>query len=146
VTANAGTDAEVAVAAARAGAAVLRAMFGSALARYDKSGGDFATAADLEAEKAITEVIQAARPADAITGEESGSTGADGAERRWLVDPLCGTLNAAGIALCRAAGCTVTGIHGEPLRTGAGGLVAAADRQTHAALLEMIRDQTPPRP
>jgi myo-inositol-1(or 4)-monophosphatase len=52
---------------------------------------------------------------------------------------------AAGIALCQAAGCTVTGIHGQPLHTGPGGLVAAADRQTHAALLEMIRDQAPPR-
>jgi myo-inositol-1(or 4)-monophosphatase len=52
---------------------------------------------------------------------------------------------AAGIALCQTAGCTVTGIHGQPLHTGPGGLVAAADRQTHAALLEMIRDQTPPR-
>jgi myo-inositol-1(or 4)-monophosphatase len=269
VMANAGTDAEVAVDAARAGAAVLRAMFGSALARYDKAGGDFATAADLDAEKAITAVIRAARPADAITGEESGSTGSDGAQRRWLVDPLCGTLNyaarsmlaavnvalragpgitaaasadpfsgeifwtdgdraclrsdgadaalapspgtrlvdvnldppfpnapgfrtaslladevfstrfrprvvsttlalawvaagrraayvtdghlidsvhfAAGIALCQAAGCTVTGIHGQPVHTGAGGLIAAADRQTHAELLEMIRDQAPPR-
>ena len=52
MTANAGTDAAVAVAAAQAGAAVVRAMFGSALARFDKSGGDFATAADLAAEKA----------------------------------------------------------------------------------------------
>jgi myo-inositol-1(or 4)-monophosphatase len=102
VIANAGTDAEVAVAAARAGAAVLRAMFGSALARYDKSDGDFATVADLEAEKAVTEVIRTARPADAITGEESGSTGADGAERRWLVDPLCGTLNYAARSMLAA--------------------------------------------
>jgi fructose-1,6-bisphosphatase/inositol monophosphatase family enzyme len=44
---------------------------------------------------------------------------------------------AAGIASCRAAGCTVTGIHGQPLHTGAGGLVAAADGQTHAVLVEM---------
>jgi myo-inositol-1(or 4)-monophosphatase len=95
VTANAGTDAEVAVAAALAGAAVVRAMFGSALARFDKSGGDFATAADLAAEKAVTEVIRADRPADAMTGEESGAVGSEGAERRWLVDPLCGTLNYA---------------------------------------------------
>lgn len=63
VIASAGTDAEVAVAAALAGAAVLGAMFGSALARFDKPGGDFATAAD------------------ALTGEESGAAGPDGAER-----------------------------------------------------------------
>lgn len=268
VIANAGTDAEVAVAAARAGAAVVRGMFGSPLARFGKPGGDFATAADLEAEKAIAQVIRAARPADAVTGEEGGSSGPDGAGRRWLVDPLCGTLNyaagsmlaavnvalragpditaaasadpftgevfwtdgerarvrsdgadaelepssatalvdvnldppfpnapgfravslladeaftarfrprvvsttlavawvaagrragyvtdghlldsvhfASGIALCQAAGCVVTGIHGQRLHTGAGGLVAAADRQTHAALLEMIRNQALP--
>jgi myo-inositol-1(or 4)-monophosphatase len=242
---------------------VVRATYGRALARFDKSGGDFATAADLEAERAIVDVIRAARPADAVTGEETGRTGPDGAERRWLVDPLCGTLNyaagmmlvavnvalragsgiiaaasadpfsgevfwtdgnsaclrsgdadtglapsadsrlvdvnlnppfpnapgfravsllasetfngrfrprvvsttlavawvaagrraayvtdghlrdsvhfASGIALCQAAGCIVTGIHGQPVHTGAGGLIAAADRETHDALLNMIR-------
>lgn len=45
---------------------------------------------------------------------------------------------AAGIALCKAAGCIVTGIQGQPLHTGVGGLVAAADKATHAALLNMI--------
>ena len=240
-------------------------MYGTALARFDKSAGDFATAADLEAEKAILAVIRGARPDDAVTGEESGLTGASDAERRWLVDPLCGTLNyaartmlvavnvalragagvtaaasadpfagevfwtdgdraclraavptprlapsadsrlvdvnldppfpnapgfravslladrrfagrfrprvvsttlalawvaagrraayvtdghlrdsvhfASGIALCQAAGCVVTGLHGQPLHTGAGGLIAAADRETHAALLEMTGSQ-----
>lgn len=245
---------------------MVRGMFGSAMAQFSKSGGDFATAADLAAERAIIRVIRAARPADAVTGEENGSVGPDGAERRWLVDPLCGTLNyaarsmlaavnvalragpgitaaacadpfsgevfwtdgsraclrsggadtwlapsadsrlvdanldppfpnaprfrvasllasqafaerfrprvvsttlavawvaagrraayvtdghladsvhfSAGIALCQAAGCVVTGIHGQPLHTGAGGLIAAADRRTHAALVEMIKDHT----
>ena len=258
------TDAELAVAAARVGAAVVRARYGRALARFDKSGGDFATAADLEAERAIVGVIRAARPADAVTGEETGRTGPDSAERRWLIDPLCGTLNyaagmmlvavnvallagsgitaaasadpfsgevfwtdassaclrsgdtdtalapsadsrlvdvnldppfpnapgfravsllaseaftrrfrprvvsttlavawvaagrraayvtdghlrdsvhfASGIALCQAAGCIVTGIHGQPVHTGPGGLIAAADRDTHDALLTMIRN------
>ena len=261
VITNAGPDAELAVTAARAGAAVVRAMFGTALDRVDKGGGDFATAADLAAEKAVVEVIRAARPGDAVTGEEGGSAGPDGAGRRWLVDPLCGTLNyaagmmaaavnvalrdgpgvtaaasadpfsgevfwtdgrracvragnadsglvpsaasrlvdvnldppfpnaprfraarlladeafaglfrprvvsttlavawvaagrraayvtdgslrdsvhfASGIALCQAAGCVVTGIDGQPLHTGAGGLIAAADHETHAALLRM---------
>lgn len=266
-----GTDAELAVAAAQAGSAVVRDMFGAPLARFAKSAGDFATAADLEAEKAILDVIRTSRPHDAVLGEESGHTGEDGAERLWLVDPLCGTSNyavrnmlvavnvalrvgpdttaaasagpftgevfwtdgdraharrdglhedgldeelapspdsglvdvnldlpfpnapgfraarlltdpafvdrfrprvvsttlalawvaagrraayvtdghlrdsvhfAAGTALCQAAGCVVTGIHGQPLHTGAGGLVAAADRGTHAALLKMISDQS----
>ncbi|MDG4859697.1 inositol monophosphatase family protein [Streptomyces sp. T-3] len=259
------TDAQLAVAAARSGAAVVRDMYGQPLARFEKTAGDFATAADLEAEQAILTVLRTARPDDAVTGEESGSTGAAGAERRWLVDPLCGTLNyavrnllvgvnvalrsgpevtaaatadpftgevfwtdgeaaclrhagadealapsadsrlvdvnldppfpnapdfqaarlitspqfsehfrprvvsttlavawvaagrraayvtdghlrdsvhfAAGIALCQAAGCVVTGIHGQPLHTGAGGLLVAADRRTHDTLLEIIEAQ-----
>ncbi|MCX4825697.1 inositol monophosphatase family protein [Streptomyces sp. NBC_01142] len=262
---NTETDAQLAVTAAEAGAAVVRDMYGESLARFEKSAGDFATAADLAAEKAILDILGTARPDDAVTGEESGHTGADGADRRWLVDPLCGTLNyavhnmlvavnvalrvgpditaaaaadpfngevfwtdgerahlrkggvdeeltpspgsrlvdinldppfpnspafraariltapgftehfrprvvsttlavawvaagrraayvtdghlrdsvhfAAGIALCKAAGCVVTGIHGQPLHTGAGGLVVAADQQTHAALLEMVSNQ-----
>lgn len=284
-------DAQLAVAAAQAGAAVVRGMYGTVLSRTEKSGGDFATAADLAAEQAILDVLRAARPEDAVTGEESGDTGAAGAERRWLVDPLCGTLNyavrnmlvavnvalrvgptvtaaasadpfsgevfwtdgtharvrrdgadgaasadgvdgaasaagadgadgvdeelapssgsrlvdvnldapfpsapgfravhllaapefterfrprvvsttlavawvaagrraayvtdgdlrdsvhfSAGIALCEAAGCVVTDLRGLPVHTGAGGLIAAADPETHQALLEMVKAQAP---
>ncbi|GGZ04330.1 hypothetical protein GCM10010365_24090 [Streptomyces poonensis] len=57
--------------------------------------GDFATAADVEAEKTILGVIRAARPDDAVLGEEGGQQGAGDAVRQWLVDPLCGTLNYA---------------------------------------------------
>ncbi|MFF3559259.1 inositol monophosphatase family protein [Streptomyces sp. NPDC002574] len=88
-------DAEVAAAAARAGADVVRAMYGRRLARIDKGAGDFATAADVAAERAILGVIRAARPDDAVLGEEGGQQGAAGAARQWLVDPLCGTLNYA---------------------------------------------------
>ncbi|MET8586613.1 inositol monophosphatase family protein [Streptomyces collinus] len=261
-------DGRLAVRAALAGAAVVRAMFGEPAARFEKSGGDFATAADLAAEEAIVGVLRAARPGDAVTGEESGSSGAVDARRRWLVDPLCGTLNyaarsmlvgvnvalrvdgaitaaatadpfsgevfwtdgqrarmryedrdedlvpspgsrlvdvnldppfpnapgflaarlpadpgfvrrfrprvvsttlavawvaagrraayvtdgllrdsvhfSAGIALCRAAGCAVTGLDGKPVHTGTGGLIAAADAETHAALLEMVNGQAAP--
>ncbi|MGW3209824.1 inositol monophosphatase family protein [Streptomyces sp. NPDC001135] len=262
---NGESDARLAVAAAQAGAAVVRDLYGGRLARYDKSAGDFATEADLAAERAVLDVLRAARPDDAVTGEESGRAGAADAPRRWLVDPLCGTLNyavrtmlvgvnvalregdrvtaaatadpfsgevfwtdgeaarvrrdgadepltpsagsalvdvnldppfpnapgfqavrlladpgfaerfrprvisstlavawvadgrraayvtdgdlrdsvhfAAGIALCRAAGCIVTGLHGEPVLTGAGGLIAAADPETHAALLDLVKNQ-----
>ncbi|MFE6894041.1 inositol monophosphatase family protein [Streptomyces sp. NPDC057694] len=257
---DAAPDAELALTAAAAGAAVVRVMYDdSALERFDKGGGDFATAADLAAEDAVLGVLRAGRPDDAVAGEESGESGLPGARRRWLVDPLCGTLNyaaknmlvgvnvalrvdgevtaaatadpfsgevfwtdgeralvreggvdralapsaasrlvdinmdtadprspefrgariiaapefadrfrprvvsttlavawvaagrraayvtdgqlrdsvhfSAGIGLCRAAGCVVTGILGEPLHTGAGGLVVAADAETHAALV-----------
>jgi myo-inositol-1(or 4)-monophosphatase len=50
---------------------------------------------------------------------------------------------ASGIALCRAAGCVVTGIDGQPLNSGAGGLIAAADGETHDVLLNIIRRQFP---
>lgn len=88
-------DAAVAIAGARAGADVVRNMYGQRLNRIDKGAGDFATAADVEAEKAILGVIRAARPHDAVLGEEGGQQGAAGAVRQWLVDPLCGTLNYA---------------------------------------------------
>ncbi|MFW6722007.1 inositol monophosphatase family protein [Streptomyces sp. MAR4 CNY-716] len=257
------SDAQLAVTAALAGAAVLRDLYGTSLRRYEKSAGDFATTADVEAERAVLAVLRAARPGDAVTAEESGAGGTAGARRRWLVDPLCGTLNyaartaltavnvalrtgdattaaavadpfagevfwtdgvrtvlrrdgadeeaapdpgtglvdvnldppfphhptydaaglpaapgfaprfrprvlsttlalawvaagrraayvtdggdlrasvhlAAGIALCGAAGCVVTGIDGRPLGDSAGGLIAAADGDTHAALVELV--------
>jgi myo-inositol-1(or 4)-monophosphatase len=260
------TDPALVIEAATAGAAVVRAHYGSSLTRFQKTVGDFATTADVEAEKAILDVLRAARPHDAVLGEESGRTGIGGNGRTWLVDPLCGTLNyavrnmlasvnvalrtgtqvavaasadpftnetfwtdgtaayvrhdgmdtrlgpsaesrlvdvnldppfpnkhvflaarmladdgfieqfrprvvsttlavawvaagrraayvtdghslhksvhfAAGIALCQAAGCVVTGIDGRPTHAGAGGLVVAADEQTHAALLTVIRNQ-----
>lgn len=244
---------------------MVRSQYGVPLARFEKSQGDFATATDLEAEKIILGVLQAARPEDVVVGEESGRTGSGRPERVWLVDPLCGTLNyavrsmlvsvnvalrtgeevavaasadpftdevfwtdgahafvrrngedhqlmpsaqsrlvevnldppfpnapafravrllaepgfietfrlrvvsttlavawvaagrraayvtdgqlqdsvhfASGIALCLAAGCVVTGIHGQPLHTGAGGLVVAADQETHSILLKLIGNQ-----
>ncbi|MZD08186.1 phosphatase [Streptomyces sp. SID5785] len=254
-------DAAVATAAALAGAAVVRDLYGQRLHRVDKGDGDFATAADIAAEKAVVDVLRAARPADAVLGEEGGQQGESGAAREWLVDPLCGTLNyavgtylaavnvalrdgaaavadpfggevyftdgraarvrrdgaedtpltpspttglvdvnldppfpgapefravdllahpafaarfrprvvsttlalawvaagkraayvtdggdlsgsvhfAAGIALCRAAGCTVTGTDGRPVGAAGRGLVAAADDETHGALMAMIR-------
>jgi myo-inositol-1(or 4)-monophosphatase len=258
------TDAQVAIAAAEAGAEVARARFGTALERYDKSGLDFATDADVSAERAILDVLRAARPGDGVLGEELGVSGRESSDRRWLVDPLCGTLNfaartplvavnvalrdrgvvevaaaadpfagevfwtagqaafvrrdgrdeplvpspatrlvdvdldapspgpdqfhpsrlltdpgfmaafqprvlsttlalawvaagrrlayvaadvrdsvhfAPGIALCQAAGCVVTGLRGQPLHSGVGGLVAAADAQAHAALVEIVNRQ-----
>jgi myo-inositol-1(or 4)-monophosphatase len=259
------TDQDLVIEAAKAGAAVVRSHFGSTLTRFQKSAGDFATTADIEAEKAILDVLRTARPDDLVVGEESGRTGTGENERMWLVDPLCGSLNyavrnmlasvnvalragdqaiaaasadpftnevfwtdgvaayarhggadqrlvpsaesmlvdvnldppfpnsevfsaarmladenfikqfrprvvsttlavawvaagrraayvtdgrlrdsvhfAAGIALCQAAGCVVTGLDGRPIHTGMGGLVVAADEQTHFALLALVRNQ-----
>src|SRR5262249_38037346 len=89
------TDQELAIEAARVGAAVVRDGYGDSLTRFEKSARDFATNVDVEAERAVLDVIRSARPDDGFTGEESGRLGADGGERMWLVDPLCGTLNYA---------------------------------------------------
>lgn len=88
------SDADVAIAAASAGAAVVRAGYGTELRRYGKDGRDFATQADIDAEQAIRAVLSERRPSDAVIGEELGGE-ATPADRRWLVDPLCGTANFA---------------------------------------------------
>lgn len=88
-------DHQTAVRAALSAAEIIRERYGRSLDRVDKGGGDFATEADLAAEQAIHEVLRAACPDDAITGEETGASGPEDARRRWLVDPLCGTLNYA---------------------------------------------------
>lgn len=46
---------------------------------------------------------------------------------------------AAGLAICEAAGCTVTDLRGRVWGSDATGLVAAADSETHAALLYLVR-------
>lgn len=49
------------------------------------------TEADRAAERALREGIAAARPGDAVLGEEYGSEGAG--DRRWILDPIDGTKN-----------------------------------------------------
>jgi myo-inositol-1(or 4)-monophosphatase len=46
---------------------------------------------------------------------------------------------AAGMALCEAAGCTLTDLHGRAVGEAPTGLVAAADASTHATLIEIIK-------
>ena len=49
---------------------------------------------------------------------------------------------AAGLALCEASGCVVTDLRGRPWGAGPGGLLIAADRECHAALLRLITECT----
>ncbi len=70
-------------------------MYGTALDRQAKTATDFATAADLAAERVILDVIGSARPDDGFVGEELGRVTGAGSARVWLVDPLCGTINFA---------------------------------------------------
>ncbi len=81
--------------AARAAGELLRERFeaGGERATASKSTHtDLVSEADLAAERAIREIITAARPGDAILGEEGGET-QQGAGLRWIVDPLDGTVN-----------------------------------------------------
>ena len=89
------SDAEVAIAAALAGAEVVVRDYGATHARLVKSATDFATETDVNAETAIMKSLTSYRPQDRLTGEESGSRGLSSGTRRWLIDPLCGTLNFA---------------------------------------------------
>jgi histidinol-phosphatase len=84
-------DLKLARLAASAGAAVGLRYFAelAGLPQEVKADGSVVTAADRAVEAAIREVIAAARPGDAILGEEGGQTGRGG--RRWIIDPIDGT-------------------------------------------------------
>jgi myo-inositol-1(or 4)-monophosphatase len=83
----------VAEAAARAAGAILLERFGSEPVLASKSSPtDVVSEADLAAERAIREVLAERVPDDAVMGEEGDDTpGTTG--RRWIVDPLDGTVN-----------------------------------------------------
>ncbi|MDH2424299.1 inositol monophosphatase family protein [Sphaerisporangium sp. TRM90804] len=55
------------------------------------SATDVVTALDRASEELIRARVKAARPGDAILGEEGGETGAG--RVRWIVDPIDGTVN-----------------------------------------------------
>lgn len=86
--------ASVALAAARAAAAIQVAGFGGIRDRVDTKSSitDMVSEVDRQAEAAVVAILTERRPGDAILGEEgasrSGTTGV-----RWVVDPLDGTTN-----------------------------------------------------
>ena len=58
-----------------------------------KGPGDFVSQADLKAESTIKTELSKARPGYAFLMEESGASGGDNWNWRWVVDPLDGTTN-----------------------------------------------------
>lgn len=58
-----------------------------------KGPGDFVSQADLRAEETLRQELSRARPNFAFLMEESGASGAEDWEWRWVVDPLDGTTN-----------------------------------------------------
>jgi len=109
--------------AAQAAANELLPRFGRAAegVRSKSTPTDLASDADVAAEAAIREALEARRPHDAILGEEGGETGEG--ELRWLVDPLDGTVNflfgipafAVSVA-CEDASGTIAGVVLDPVR------------------------------
>jgi myo-inositol-1(or 4)-monophosphatase len=85
------SDLDVAIAAARAGGAVLLEGFGRAIDADYKGRFDPVTEIDRAAERAIVQLVARERPDDAIVAEESGGDEYGG--RHWLIDPLDGTVN-----------------------------------------------------
>jgi myo-inositol-1(or 4)-monophosphatase len=86
----------IAVAAAREAGELLASREGRVLVAATKSSPtDVVTEMDRRAEDLIRERILAARPGDAILGEEGGQIGdtTAGGGVRWVIDPLDGTVN-----------------------------------------------------
>jgi histidinol-phosphatase len=57
-----------------------------------KPGGSPVTEADWEAERVIREAIAERYPHDAVLGEEFGESGSARSGRRWIIDPIDGTI------------------------------------------------------
>lgn len=74
---------------------VLSEYFNSGVVMRTKSASvDLVSDADINAERAIAEIIRNAFPDHSILGEEENSDSAD-AEHLWIIDPLDGTTNFA---------------------------------------------------
>jgi histidinol-phosphatase len=56
-----------------------------------KPDGTIVTPADEQVEEVLRVRLAAARPADAVLGEEQGLSGSFGAPRTWVLDPIDGT-------------------------------------------------------
>lgn len=89
-------DLELAIEAARAGAAILL-KYWERIGKEDadiKARNDWVSKADRESEHAIVSLIHDRCPDDAILGEESGMSRHEGRSgRMWIIDPLDGTSN-----------------------------------------------------
>jgi myo-inositol-1(or 4)-monophosphatase len=87
-------DLELAQRAARAAGEVLLSYYGRAPEGLESKTGatDPVSDADREAERVIRELLEVERPDDGLMGEE-GSRSPAPSGRRWIVDPLDGTVN-----------------------------------------------------
>jgi fructose-1,6-bisphosphatase/inositol monophosphatase family enzyme len=146
-------DLELALRAARAAGEVLMGYYGRPPEGVSSksSATDLVSDADREAERAIRELLESERPDDGLVAEE-GSRAEAASGRRWIVDPLDGTINflygfpawAVSVALEDAQGLLVgvvhSPLHGETFQAvrGEGAFLGGAEpRRLHVR---------PPRP
>jgi myo-inositol-1(or 4)-monophosphatase len=89
------TDLDVALAGAEAAAAIVRDGFGSGRGADMKGHNNPVTETDRAAEAAIIGILSRDRPDDGVLAEEGSdrSGTSAGAGRRWIIDPLDGTVN-----------------------------------------------------
>lgn len=133
-TSTAPSDSKLAAKLLRAAGALALSIRAEGLAslqagrQIKSNAADFATDADLAAEKFIYEQLRLARPEDSILGEEgAGFEGSSG--RVWVVDPVDGTFNfAAGSTYWCSALALVTGVS-------TAALSSTAENFTHAEVL-----------
>jgi myo-inositol-1(or 4)-monophosphatase len=88
------SDMELAQRAARAAGEVLLSYYGRPPQGVDSKSSetDLVSDADREAEQVIRELLETERPEDGLIAEE-GSRSESESGRRWIVDPLDGTIN-----------------------------------------------------
>src|SRR5688572_27490979 len=88
-------DDDLALAMRMADAAAARSLayFRRDLRQWNKDDGSLATEADLAVEDELRRLIAAARPDDAVLGEERGRSGAGA--RCWIIDGIDGTVGFA---------------------------------------------------
>ncbi|GMQ86568.1 MAG: inositol monophosphatase family protein [Acidimicrobiia bacterium] len=138
------TDLELAVAAARAGAAIVVDGFGRAVETEYKGRFDPVTEIDRASEKAIVDIIRAGRGDDAIVAEEGG--GIESGGRHWIIDPLDGTVNfvstiphlSVSVALWDGA-TPLVGVVLDPLRDEEFTAKAGAGAQLNGATIQVSR-------
>jgi myo-inositol-1(or 4)-monophosphatase len=114
------SDLDLAERAARAAGEVLMSYYGRPAENVasKSSATDLVSDADREAERTIRELLATERPEDGLLGEE-GSHARATSGRRWIVDPLDGTINflygfpawAVSVALEDADGLAVGVVH-----------------------------------
>jgi myo-inositol-1(or 4)-monophosphatase len=85
---------QVALAAARAGGAIVSDAFRDGVEIRSKAAADLVTDADTSSERVIVDLIREAYPDHAVLAEESHRDDAD-SPHLWIVDPLDGTNNFA---------------------------------------------------